>query len=108
MAETQIDNYRLGKPARYLFRRCIHVTLLSRRLSRGESKARDAEARGDEREEVLWARSALDHARAIYAARRRRDGGDAVRRAGVPNPALPALREVVHEIARTIDLATAG
>jgi hypothetical protein len=31
-----------------------------------------------------------------------------VRRAGVPNPALPALREVVHEVSRTTDLATAG
>ena len=31
-----------------------------------------------------------------------------VRRAGVPNPALPALREVIHEVSRTTDLATAG
>ena len=29
-------------------------------------------------------------------------------RADALNPALPALREVVHEVARTIDLAVAG
>jgi hypothetical protein len=29
-------------------------------------------------------------------------------RADALNPALPALREVVHEVARTIDVAAAG
>jgi hypothetical protein len=41
-----------------------NATPLSRRLR----EARDADARGDEREEVLWARPALDDARAIAGA----------------------------------------
>ena len=31
-----------------------------------------------------------------------------LRRPDARNPALPALREIVHEVARTIDLAEAG